>query len=124
VGQSVQLDMRTLAPQVSFNFGSGDGWSYVSGGLGTTTVATRTTGSITGRRESDRLNGFEVGGGARWFLASHIAFTFDVRLRRLSSGTAGPIEETPPPASPPATVASTPTPGLTFIVFSAGFSFK
>jgi hypothetical protein len=124
VGQSLQLDMRTLAPHVSFNFGSGDGWSYVSGGLATTTVVTRTTGSITGRRESDRLNGLSVGGGARWFLASHIAFSFDVRLHRLSSGTAGPIEETPPPANPPAMAASAPTPSMTFIAVSAGFSFK
>ena len=77
VGQSLQLDMRILAPQVSFNFGSREGWSYLSGGLDTTAVVTRTTGSITGRRESERLQGFNVGAGARWFLASHIAFAFD-----------------------------------------------
>lgn len=123
-GQSIQLDLRIITPQVSFNFGSREGWSYVSGGVGTTGVVTRTAGVIAGRRESERLNALNVGGGARWFLKSHLAFGFDIRLHRVAAGTAGPIEETPRPATPPTPPASTATPGMMFVSVSAGLSFK
>jgi hypothetical protein len=26
--------LTTITPQLSFNFGTGNGWSYISGGLG------------------------------------------------------------------------------------------
>jgi hypothetical protein len=123
-GQRVQVDLRMITPQVSFNFGSREGWSYLSGGVGTTEVVTKTAGIIAGGRESERLNSWNVGGGARWFLKSHIAFSFDVRMHRIGSGTAGPIEETPPPLTPPTTAATTPTPGMTVVSVSAGLSFK
>ena len=123
-GQRVQLDLRIITPQVSFNFGTREGWSYVSGGVGQTTVVTRTAGVITGRRESERLNALNIGGGARWFLKSHLAFGFDVRLHRIPSGTAGPVEETPPPATPPEQTTATGTPGLMIFAVGAGISFK
>jgi hypothetical protein len=124
-GQSVQLDLRIITPQVSFNFGSREGWSYVSGGIGTTEVVTKTAGVITGRRESERLRSLNVGGGARWFLKPHLAVGFDLRLHRIPEGSAGQIEETPPPATPPVTPAvSTATPGMMLLVVGAGISFK
>jgi hypothetical protein len=119
-GQQVQIDLRIVAPQVSFNFGTREGWSYVSGGIGQTTVVTRTSGAIAGRRESERLNALNIGGGARWFLRSHLAVGFDVRLHRIPSGTAGPIEETPPPA----TSLASATPGMMILAVGAGISFK
>src|SRR5262249_14997174 len=33
-GRAVTERFRTIAPQVSFNFGKGTGWSYLSGGIG------------------------------------------------------------------------------------------
>jgi hypothetical protein len=123
-GQQVQLDLRIITPQVSFNFGTADGWSYVSGGVGQTTVVTRTAGVITGRRESERLSALNIGGGARWFLKSHLAFGFDVRLHRVPSGTAGPIEETPPPLTPPDAGTAADTPGMLLFAVGAGISFK
>jgi hypothetical protein len=62
--------MNILAPQLSFNFGSSDGWSYLSAGAGTARVKAGETGS------SSAIN---AGGGARWFLKRHIAVGFDVR---------------------------------------------
>ncbi len=123
--QSVQVDVRTITPQISFNFGSRDGWSYLSAGAGTTSIVTRTAGSIVGRRESEGLRSFNVGGGARWFLRSHFGVGFDLRLHLVSSGTAGPIEETPPRTSPPgAGSGATQTPRVNMLTVSGGFSFK
>ena len=34
-GPAVKTRFTALSPQLSFNFGDGDGWSYLSGGLGT-----------------------------------------------------------------------------------------
>jgi hypothetical protein len=123
-GQRLQMDLRILTPQVSFNFGAREGWSYVSGGIGATEVVTKTAGVITGRRESERLQSLNIGGGARWFLKPHLAFGFDIRLHRVAAGTAGPIEETPPPTTPPVTTAATATPGMMILAIGAGISFK
>jgi hypothetical protein len=68
--------MRIVAPQVSFNFGTSDGWSYVSFGAGPVRVNAEATASSTA------ING---GGGARWFLKRHIAVGFDVRLHKIGA---------------------------------------
>ncbi len=44
-GPTVQTHFSTVSPQVSLNFGTGKGWSYLSGGLG--------WGSFTTEREDD-----------------------------------------------------------------------
>lgn len=116
VGQGVTLSLRTVSPQVSFNFGSRDGWSYLSAGVGATRVVTTTTGSLAGRRASSGIRNMNFGGGARWFLKSHVAFTFDVRLHRWSSGTADAA------ASEPA--APEPTPRTLLLTVGAGLSFR
>jgi hypothetical protein len=128
-GQSVQVDQRLLTPQVSFNFGTGDGWSYLSAGAGRTAIVTRTAGSIAGRRETSSLNALNVGGGARWFLKSHLGVGFDIRLHLVGAGTAGAIAETavsPPttPLPPAAPVPPSSTPSLRMLTVSGGFSFK
>ena len=46
---------RSIAPQLSFNFGTGNGWSYLSGGLGRSTWAITPEGQEgypAGRRSS------------------------------------------------------------------------
>jgi hypothetical protein len=128
--QSVQVDQRLLAPQVSFNFGTRDGWSYLSAGIGRSEVVIKTAGAISGRRETKSLDTFNVGGGARWFVKSHLGIGFDIRLHLVGSGTAGAIEETPAspapttPVPPPAPVARPATPSLRMLTISGGFSFK
>jgi hypothetical protein len=121
-GQPLQLDLRTITPQVSFNFGAREGWSYLSLGAGVTRIVSTTSGEQSGRRESTRIRNVNMGGGARWFLKSHVAFTFDVRLHRLSSGTAGVPEGTG--SVDPEAAAGEPTPGQMLLTVGAGLSFR
>jgi hypothetical protein len=65
-----------VAPQLSFNFGSSDGWSYLSLGAGTARVEASEAGS------SSAIN---AGGGARWFVKHHLAVAFDVRLHKIAA---------------------------------------
>jgi hypothetical protein len=104
---------RLLAPQLSFNFGTSEGWSYLSGGAGVADI----TGRVSGMEEAEvtaTRSGFvldlNVGGGARWFITRHVAVGFDLRLHRLGSGRA---EEG---------VAGTPSTML--LLASAGLSLK
>ena len=96
------MSVMTLAPQLSFNFGTHDGWSYLSGGYGmaqtlarvdvpaTTTTSTTTppvtvtTPASTSSRER-RSPAINIGGGARWFLREHVAVGFDVRFHRMTN---------------------------------------
>lgn len=93
----VDATLTTVAPQVSFNFGSADGWSYLSVGLGIAEVKAATSGTATrGARDSGRLSSVNFGGGARWFRNTHLAFAFDVRLHLVSAGERPiPLRSTP-----------------------------
>ena len=130
-GQSLQVDLRMVAPQVSFNFGSRDGWSYLSAGLGFAGVISRTASVAAGRSDSGRLNALNAGGGARWFIKSRLAFGFDVRLHKIDGGPGGTVEllgpgappATPPTSTPPPLVAP-PTPGKMMVTVGAGFSVR
>ena len=78
----------TIAPQVSFNFGSRAGWSYLSAGLGRASVKTTVDSDEgTTHHDADGLNALNFGGGARWFLAARLAVGFDVRFNRVSGDT-------------------------------------
>jgi hypothetical protein len=67
---------ETVVPQLSFNFGTSDGWSYLSLGGGTARVDAMASGS------SSSIN---AGGGARWFTSRHIAVGFDVRVHKIAA---------------------------------------
>ena len=67
---------QTVAPQLSFNFGTSDGWSYLSVGAGTAHVNAVASGS------SSSIN---AGGGARWFLKRHLAVGFDIRMHKIAA---------------------------------------
>jgi hypothetical protein len=82
---AVATDVGVLAPQVSFNFGTVQGWSYLSAGLGRgwiRTTAENETGTATA--DADPFTAVNYGGGARWFLARRLGVGFDVRFHRLS----------------------------------------
>ena len=100
------LNLRTVAPQVSFNFGSRDGWSYLSAGLGVAHVTTRTEQFAEGQRESGQLRSINFGGGARWFITERLAFGFDVRAHKLAAS------------------ASSGTPAMTMMAINAGLSLR
>lgn len=75
----VQLSAITVAPQVSFNFGTRDGWSYLSAGGGPSRF--RASGPTLDARSSG-VPTINVGGGARWFVRPHVAVGFDLRFHR------------------------------------------
>jgi len=94
---------------VSMNFGSAAGWSYLSGGLGFSTLKIETPESDP-LQVAPRRKTINFGGGGRWFLKDHLAFTFDVRFFLMD-----PVA---------ADEHVTPSPGMRTMVFSAGVSFR
>ena len=81
-GPTIKTRFTAISPELSLNFGDGDGWSYLSGGLGTSRMnvyAEQPT--VPKQRRAGTLN---YGGGARWFIEPNLAFSFDVRLYAIS----------------------------------------
>jgi hypothetical protein len=76
----------SIAPQLSLNFGTGDGWSYLSGGIGTATWSIVPDGQEPTAADEERSRTINYGGGARWFSKAHLAFTFDVRFHIILPG--------------------------------------
>jgi hypothetical protein len=101
---------RTIAPQLSFNFGNGNGWSYLSGGIGRSTWAIVPEGQDNYPPDSEPLKTINYGGGARWFIKPRLAFSFDVRLYAIN------------PGSPFGGLAGSPR--TTLMVIGAGISLK
>lgn len=100
--------VRGLVPQLSLNFGSQRGWSYLGGGLGLSQM--KVGNPDRDLAYSPQLLTLNVGGGARWFISEHVAFTFDGRYYRLGSK-----ELSADYIGNPAT---------SLFVLSAGFSFR
>jgi hypothetical protein len=105
---TIETRVTTLMPQLSLNFGTTRGWSYISAGFGRTRRATGDAATTlpTGTNAAT----LSYGGGARWFLATHVAFSFDLRFYRLR-----------------ATEATDDQPGLprhSMFVSTVGLSFK
>jgi hypothetical protein len=100
----------SITPQLSFNFGTGDGWSYISGGVGKAVWSTVPDAQSPLPGDEERLNTVNYGGGARWFAKPHLAFTFDVRFHQLDPGT-------PLPGLPG-------SPRTTMMIIGAGISLK
>lgn len=105
---SAVATLRMLSPQFSLNFGTSRGWSYVSGGVGLADVRGRYKPADATRR-STAMTVLNVGGGARWFVSAHVAFTFDVRLHRLATQEASPGRP-----GTPATLLASAAVGLSF----------
>jgi hypothetical protein len=81
----IVANLDTLAPQVSFNFGTANGWSYLSAGFGVASVTTEVEQETgTASSDTDWLTAINYGGGARWFLTRRIGVGFDVRFHRVS----------------------------------------
>lgn len=99
-----------LGPQLSFNFGTGAGWSYISGGIGASKWSVVPDGSVAQQPDEERLKTIDYGGGARWFAKPHLAFSFDLRFYAIN------------PSSPLAGLPSGPR--TTLMVFGAGISLK
>ncbi len=109
--KAVTEKFRSLGGQISLNFGSGTGWSYLSGGIGRSNWSIVPEGRKLLPGDEEVLKTINYGGGARWFAKSHLAFSFDVRLYAINPGV----------ASLPGHIGS---PRTTFMVIGAGVSLK
>jgi hypothetical protein len=87
-----------VTPQVSFNFGTRDGWSYLSGGYGSAQIHGAASGQLTAPaagaatliRDEGRAAAVNYGGGARWFIREHLAVGFDLRFHRIAAAGTQP----------------------------------
>lgn len=77
-GATVQRQFESFAPEISFNFGHRNGWSYISGGaLGASRLyLERADAPASGAPWRSTIN---YGGGARWFADHRLAFSVDFR---------------------------------------------
>ncbi len=85
----------SVAPQVSFNFGSGHGWSYLSGGISTAKWSVVPDRRATLPLDEEQLKTINYGGGARWFARPHVAFSFDVRFYAINPSSTGVLVTSP-----------------------------
>jgi hypothetical protein len=86
-GRPVTERFTHVAPELSFNFGTGDGWSYLSGGIGRSTWSIVPDGKDPLNADRERLETINYGGGARWFVKPHLAFSVDARFYAIYPGT-------------------------------------
>ncbi|HVZ23877.1 MAG TPA: hypothetical protein VG871_22540, partial [Vicinamibacterales bacterium] len=85
---TLKRHFKAYASEVSFNFGHRTGYSYISGGIGRTTL-------YVDREDSPATNvptrqTFHYGAGARWFTNHHTAVTFDLRWYSVAEMLPGP----------------------------------
>jgi len=107
-GPTMETRFITIAPQVSLNFGTARGWSYLSGGLGQSVYDTRLAETpVDNARKVRTVN---YGGGARWFAKPHLAFALDLRFYAVDGQEA--------------TASLVATDRATLLVFSLGVAFK
>jgi hypothetical protein len=79
VNVTVNSRFSAISPQISFNVGSRDGWSYISGGIGSSTFTAERMDKPLPDQES-RSKTINYGGGARWFAKKHLAVSMDLRF--------------------------------------------
>ena len=78
---------KSISPQISLNFGNGHGWSYLSGGIGRSQWAIIPDGRASRPVDEEGIRTINYGGGARWFIKPHLAFSLDIRLYEIDNGT-------------------------------------
>ena len=100
--------LTALSSQLSFNFGGRNGWSYLSGGPGTSKMSLYDRDADEPRQAGARTINF--GFGARWFTNDHLAFALDLRFYNA--------------AEVPVTEAAPGSPRMTTMVLSIGAAFK
>ena len=102
------------------NFGFAQGWSYLSAGVGRAHLTTGTSAFGGGQSgvavtagqslDSGSRTSINVGGGARWFVKAHLAFSFDVRMHLVAAGHGD--------------AAALPAPRMTLLVASVGVGLR
>jgi hypothetical protein len=88
-GPSVTTKFSAIVPQLSLNFGHELGWSYLSVGLGGSTLTV--SRDDLPEEEGEAIKTLNWGGGGRWFMKDHLAFSFDVRIYAVNSQAASDL---------------------------------
>ncbi len=97
--------------QLSCNFGSAHGWSYLSGGVGRSQWSIVPAGQPAAAADAETLPTVNYGGGAHWSIKRHLGFSLDVRLYEIQPGSV--------------TMAGQPgSPRTRLLVFGAGIFMK
>lgn len=112
MSRAVTANFSHAAPEISFNFGTGNGWSYISGGIGPGVWSVVPDGASSQPPDLERLQTINYGGGARWFNLRHVAFSLDVRFYAIEPSTQ--VSGSSYPTSPRSRM----------LVIGAGLSFK
>jgi hypothetical protein len=88
-GPTVRRHFTSFSPEISLNFGHRKGWSYISGGMfgRSKLYLDREDAPASGVPGRTTLN---YGGGARWFISDHAAFSVDFRWYSVEEMAAGP----------------------------------
>ena len=108
-GPTLRTTFSSVAPQFSLNFGKGDGWSYLSAGLGWARLSTEREDRPE-TQSAPRVKALNYGGGARWFAKKHLAVSLDVRFYQINAQAA---------------IGTRPAyPKVTMLVASGGVAFK
>jgi hypothetical protein len=115
-GPTVNGYFTALSPEVSVNFGTNEGWSYVSGGIAWSGLTIEKEATPVADADG-RLTAIHYGGGARWFAKPHLAFSFDLRFYRYGAQDAIAGTAT-------GTVARPGYPKGRMLVLAAGISVK
>ena len=108
-GPTVDSHVSAVSPQVSFNFGKRQGWSYISGGIGWSSFTAERQDAPLPAQDS-RSKTINYGGGARWFSKKHVALSVDLRFYAIN------------PQEP--TITRPGFPRMTLMAFSVGAAFK
>jgi hypothetical protein len=109
VNVTANARFSTLAPQISFNFGSRNGYSYISGGIGKADFTVERNDKPLPDPESGSKT-INYGGGARWFVTKHLAVSMDVRFYAINPQLA--------------TVTRPGYPRMTLMAMSAGIAIR
>jgi hypothetical protein len=108
-GPTVRRYFTTFSPEISLNFGSRNGWSYISGGMFGRSKLYLDREDAPAENAPFR-NTVNYGGGARWFTRNHMAFSVDFRWYSVAEqlASAGVIAQ----------------PRTTLLILSAGISIR
>jgi hypothetical protein len=108
--RAVTEKFKTISPQFSLNFGNGNGWSYLSLGVGRSIWSIVPDGSDPLPVDQDPIRTINYGGGARWFAKKRMALSLDFRFYE--------IKEVPPQSGLPG------SPHAVLLVIGAGISLR
>jgi hypothetical protein len=85
--RAVTETWKEFSPQISLNFGGATGWSYLSFGIGRTLWSVIPEGGTPSALDEDPIPTINYGGGGRWFIKKHLAFSLDVRVYGINANT-------------------------------------